>query len=445
MSGVATPGGEGASRITLTGVFIWAIAAFFFLYEFFLRTFLGSLEPQIMKSLQLNATTFSIIGSCYYLTYGLMQIPVGMVVDRFGVKATMVLASIVCGISALLFGAAQGFGMALAARMIMGFGSSFAFIALLVIAREWFPRKNFGLFAGISQLIGTIGPILAGGPLIIFLKNEGLDWRELVSSLGGVGFGIAVMSFLFVRLPKAGRAGHFRVLQAPFSLKEQIRLLLTNGQAWLVATYSALIYTAIATLGAIWGTRVLIAKGLDQEHAGDAVSILWVGYALGCPIAGFISDQIKRRQAVMVALGLLATLATAALWLSGDDSFAFFAMLFFVIGLSGGAQNVGFATIVEKVNERLSATSMGLNNGLMLLFDTVNPIIFGLLVTLTLQDKNSDDFTSKNFDWALAYLPALCLIATAISFFLIRETYCKPQKGVTLVGQTPGPGPDAGA
>ncbi len=431
--GVAVGPGGGTDRIRAVGIFIWAIAAGFFLYEFFLRTFFGSLEPQIIKSLQLNAATFSLLGSCYYLTYGLMQIPVGIIVDRFGVKATTVFAASVCGLSALLFAAAQNFAMGLAARLLMGFGSSFAFIILLVIARDWFPRKNFGLFAGLSQFIGTLGPILAGGPLVLMITKEHIDWRVIISALGFVGFGIAVLGLLFVRGRKSDNPEEIRFLLPKMQVGTQVKALLKNRQAWFVALYSALIYTSIATLGAIWGTRVLIAKGLTQETAGDAVSILWIGYAVGCPLAGFLSDSLRRRKAVLIGMAVLAFGSTASLRFFESGDLLLFGTIFFVIGFAGGAQNVGFATIVEKVTDRLSATSMGLNNGLMLLFDTVNPVIFGLLVTMTLQNKDSDDFKAENFDWALTYIPGLCLVAVAVSVFLIRETYCKPQQDVILL------------
>jgi MFS family permease len=434
----AGPGGGGTDRIRAVGVFVWAIAAAFFLYEFFLRTFFGSLEPQIMKSLQLNAATFSVLGSCYYLTYGLMQIPVGIVVDRFGVKATTVFAASVCGASALLFAAAQGFALGLAARLLMGFGSSFAFIILLVIAREWFPRKNFGLFAGLSQFVGTLGPILAGGPLVLVITREHVDWRVIISGLGFAGFVIAVLGLLFVRGRKSDDPDRLRLLLPRLGVGQQVKMLLKNRQAWFVALYSALIYTSIATLGAIWGTRVLIAKGLTQETAGDAVSVLWIGYAVGCPLAGFLSDTLRRRRSVLVGMALLAFLATGSLRIFEEGGLPLFGTIFFVIGFAGGAQNVGFATIVEKVTDRLSATSMGLNNGLMLLFDTVNPVIFGLLVTITLKNKDTENFTAENFDWALAYIPGLCLVALLVSVFLIRETYCKPQQDVVLLDPSGG-------
>ncbi len=443
MSGVAIKGsGGGADRIRLIGIFIWAIAALFFLYEFFLRTFLGSLSPQIIKDLHLNAETFSLIGSCYYLTYGLMQIPVGIITDKFGVKLTMVFASAVCGVSAILFAMADSFALGLAGRLLMGFGSSFAFICLLVIAREWFPRKYFGFFAGMSQLVGTLGPILAGGPLIYFLKKEGIDWRTMITALGFCGFGIMVLSLIFVRGKKSDQPGEFRVLTPPMKISFQLGMLVRNKQAWFVAIYSALMYTSIATLGAIWGTRVLIAKGLTQNTAADAISVLWVGYAIGCPVAGLISDRMRRRKSTLTFLAVLALTATLLLRVIDSGSFFTFAVIFFFIGFAGGAQNVGFATIVEKVTDRLSATSMGLNNGLMLLFDTANPVIFGFLVTLTLANKNSDNFASNNFDLALTYIPALCLLAMFISLFCIRETYCKSQQDIILVDPNARPNED---
>jgi len=433
MSGAVTTGGSGGTdRIRLVGVFIWAIAACFFLYEFFLRTVLASVQTPVMESLGLNAETFSILGSCYYLTYGLMQIPVGIIVDRIGVKLTMVFSTAICAGSALLFASADGFAVGLTARMLMGFGSSFAFITLLVIVREWFPRKYFGFFAGLSQFVGTLGPILAGGPLVDLLESANVTWRTVIAVSGFLGFSLTLLSLFFVRGRKPDNPDALRLLAPRIPLKTQIISLLSNRQAWFVALYSALIYTAIATLGAMWGENVLKAKGLSERLAGDAASVLWIGYAVGCPAAGLISDLLKRRKAVIIGLAVLAFVATLSLQIFDSGGFLLFGTIFFMIGFAGGAQNVGFAMIVEKVSDHLSATAMGLNNGLMLLFDTVNPIIFGFLVTITLKNKNATVFDSENFTYALTYIPILCLAALLVSIFCLKETYCKPQHGVIL-------------
>ena len=433
MSGAVSSGGIGGTdRIRLVGLWIWAIAAGFFLYEFFLRTVLSSVQTPVMQSLHLDAETFSILGSCYYLTYGLMQIPVGIIVDRLGVKLTMVFSTAICAGSALLFASANDFWVGLSARMLMGFGSSFAFITLLVIVREWFPRKYFGFFAGLSQFVGTLGPILAGGPLVALLEDADMTWRTVIAFSGVMGFSLTVLSLFFVRGRKPENPDALRLLSPKIPLKQQISSLLTNRQAWFVAIYSALIYTAIATLGAMWGENVLKAKGLSDRLAGDAASVLWIGYAVGCPVSGLISDVLKRRKIVIIALAIIAFVATLSLQIIDGAGFIVYATIFFLIGFAGGAQNVGFAMIVEKVAEHLSATAMGLNNGLMLLFDTVNPILFGFLVTLTLKDKSSTVFNADNFTYALTYIPILCLIALFVSIFCLKETYCKPQHGVLM-------------
>ena len=112
------------SPISTLGLIIWGLAALFFLYEFFLRTFVGSVAHQVIPDLKLNAETFAIIGSAYYVAYGVMQIPVGILADKFGVKILMVFATLVCVVSTFLFAHADGFSTAFISRLLMGFGSS---------------------------------------------------------------------------------------------------------------------------------------------------------------------------------------------------------------------------------------------------------------------------------------------------------------------------------
>lgn len=176
------------TKITFLGTFIWLIAAAFFMYEFFLRTFVGSLAHQIIPQLHLDLETFAIIGSAYYLAYALMQVPTGLLIDRFGVKKIMIIATATCAVSGILFSLSDGFFMAFISRVLMGIGSSFAFICLLVIAYNCFPKKNFGFFAGASQFFGTMGPILAGGPLVYILSKHHGDWRTLIFSVGIFGY-----------------------------------------------------------------------------------------------------------------------------------------------------------------------------------------------------------------------------------------------------------------
>ena len=137
---------EKTEKITILGSFIWLVATLFFLYEFFLRTFVGTLAYQIISELHLSLEEFSLLGTAYFISYSLMQIPVGILCEKFGVKKIAVIAAFICALSIFLFANSTTFEMAFFSRLIMGFGSSFAFICLLVVTLDCFPRKYFGFF-----------------------------------------------------------------------------------------------------------------------------------------------------------------------------------------------------------------------------------------------------------------------------------------------------------
>ena len=250
-------------KVALLGIFIWLIAALFFLYEFFLRTFVGSIAHQLIHDLQLSINQFTLIGSAYYLAYGLMQIPVGILADKFGVKKIMIFAMLMCALATFLFAHSHSFTEAFLGRLFMGFGSSFAFVCLLVIASNWFPKRFFGFFAGASQFIGTMGPVLAGGPLISWLVDSHTNWRFALSTVGTFGIVLAFLTFFFVKDKPKGAQNTVLFLSKNEPILLRLKRLLTTKQAWTIAVYSASIYVSIAVMAAVWGTDYLQAVGLS--------------------------------------------------------------------------------------------------------------------------------------------------------------------------------------
>jgi MFS family permease len=422
------PEDNNKSPISALGLIIWLLAAFFFLYEFFLRTFVGSVAHQVIPDLKLNVETFAIIGSAYYVAYGLMQIPVGILADKFGVKKIMIFATLVCAGATFLFAHSMGFLSAFASRLLMGFGSSFAFVCLLVIAVTWFPRKYFGFFAGASQFIGTTGPLLAGGPLVAFLAREHESWRVALSQIAGIGVVLAILILLIVRnKPRGGEQALVYLRQAE-PLKSSLLRLLKNSQAWAVAFYSATVYISIVLLGAIWGTEYLQARGLSQNTAADMVSLAWLGYAIGCPLFGALSDIAKRRKPTLIfcaIVGLICTIMITYLPLGGRHWV--YSILFFALGLAASGQNVGFATIAEHVSLSTRATALGLNNGMITLFGSIIPPLVSYFIYLS-TGPQSTGFVAKNFLLGFSLMPLFNLVALLIATFAIRETFCKPQK-----------------
>jgi MFS family permease len=420
-------------KIRVIGVFIWAIAAIFFLYEFFLRTFVGSIASQLIPDLHLNIHQFTFIGSAYYLAYGLMQMPVGVLADKFGVKKIMIFATMACALSTLLFAQAHSFTEALLGRFFMGFGSSFAFVCLLVIVSNWFPKRFFSFFAGISQFVGTMGPVLAGGPLVSWLKYSHINWRYALSSVGAFGIALSLLTFFFVKNKPKSKAGSLLFLAKREPITLRLKRLFKTKQAWVIAVYSAAVYVSIAVLAAVWGTDYLQSVGLTQSNSAYIISIAWIAYAIGCPGFGFLSDLTKRRKPYLILCAVLGLGSTMLMLYGHFTSKGAYEALFFTLGLAATGQNIGFAAIAEQSTPNIKASAIGLNNGLITLSGAVLPPIIGGLISFSSGSNNAQHVPLHSFVFGLSALPIVCLASLLVSVFLVKETYGKTQKGLTVL------------
>lgn len=422
------------SSISLLGFTIWLLAALFFLYEFFLRTFVGSVAHQIIPDLHLNAETFALIGSAYYVAYGLMQLPVGILADKFGVKWIMIFATLVCAIATFLFAHADNFSTAIVSRLLMGFGSSFAFVCLLMIAATWFPREHFGFFAGASQFIGTMGPLLAAGPLVAFLAASHSSWRVTLSQIGMLGIILAVLILLIVKNKPRGEKPTLIYLNKLENIYLKLLMLLRNKQAWCIALYSAMVYVSIALLGAIWGTYYLQACGLSQTSAADIISLAWLGYAIGCPIIGALSDLARRRKPYLIFCSMIGFIVTACITYLPLHSVWLYGVLFFGLGIAAAGQNIGFAIISEHTGFSTRATALGLNNCLITSFGAFVPPLASVFINIAAR-QHGGDFQSQDFILGFSIMPLVNGLALFISVFLIKETFCKPQKEFIILNK----------
>src|SRR5690606_26311182 len=172
----------------------------------------------------------------FLFTYGLMQIPVGLIVDRYGLKKSLAFAVTICALTAVLFSFTYQFKLAVLIRMFMGLGASFGFVCLLVAVYDWMPKKYYGLFIGLSQFIGTMGPMLAAGPLNALATKGNIDWRTVLLTLGLFGSILLFLVILFVR-NNENNLGSFRVVKKPETILSSISKPAKQPQVWLIACY----------------------------------------------------------------------------------------------------------------------------------------------------------------------------------------------------------------
>ena len=419
--------------IPAKGFFIWGICALFFLYEFFLRTAIGTYQHPVMQDLHLSAFEFSLFSTTVFLfIYGIMQLPAGLIVDNIGLKKSLLIGSTCCVIAAFGLAHAHHYPLAIAYRILMGFGASFGFICLLIAVYDWLPHRYNALFIGLSQFIGTLGPMIAAGPLSSVANAPGANWHHLFLFLGISGLLLVILIFLFVE-NNVQRTGNALIVYKPEKISTGITRLFARIQPWWVAILSASLYFPIEYLSENEGRTFLGLKGIMLQDASYMITLAWIGYAIGCPLLGFFSDMLEKRKSILQLSAILAVVSIVMMLYSPYRTHM--QVAFFMLGISASGQSVGFATIAEQFHKKSVAIGFGLNNAMITTTSAISAPIIGLLLDHTHQ--NNAPLSLTNYLHVFNSLIMIAGIALLTAFFLIKETYCKSAVELTFLKKSP--------
>lgn len=416
------------NQLKAKGFLVWGICALFFLYEFLLRTVIGTYQHPVMQDLNLTTFQFSLLSTTiFFVIYGAMQIPAGIIVDNIGLKKSLIIASLICTISSIGFAYSYSYPLAIVYRMLMGFGASFGFICLLISVHDWMPHKYSAIFIGLSQFIGTLGPMAAAGPLDSMSESMSINWRFVFLCLGGAGLILTILIVLFVENNKQ-KSGKYTILNKPEKILTSILKLFSRIQPLYIALLSASLYFTVEYLSENEGRAFLALKGISITSASYMITIAWIGYAIGCPLLGFLSDFFERRKIIMKISALLGL--AAILMILYAPSKQCLQAAFFMLGISASGQSIGFAVIAEQFKKQFVAVGFGLNNAMITVVSAINAPLIGLLLDHT---KKGVSVSLNEYLSVFNILIVIAVIAVIISTFFLKETYCKSTVEFTVL------------
>ena len=412
----------------LLPVIIYALAASFYLYEFMLQIAPAVMTHELMCDLRVDAAGLGIVSAFFYYAYTPMQLPAGLFYDRFGPRVLITCATLICALGTLLFAITTSSFTAALGRFLTGIGSAFAFIGILVLVANWFPARYFALFAGITQLMGSIGAIAGETPLALAVEHFG--WQDTLLAAAGIGFILALSIWLIVRDSPARKTAVHAMPTSSIWLT--LKRVLGKGQTWPVAIYSFTIWAPVTIFAALWAVPYLMARfAIPSATAASAVIMVWIGIGIGSPFVGWLSDKIERRVlplGLCAVLGLLATLAL--LYLPKLSPGAIYILLF-LFGFAAGGQSLIFA-VVKDINPRdIVGTAIGFNNMCVVAGGAVFQPLVGFVLHKVWQGQLKDgvpDYAVQDYQHALLLLPLCFLTAWLICWFGLRETHCQPQE-----------------
>lgn len=397
----------------------WATGALFFFYAFVLRVAPSVMVEEMMRDFAVGAAAIGNLSAFYFYSYSGLQIPIGMLIDRFGPRRLMTAAGLGCATGCVLLATASDFWTAAAGRFLIGAAAGFSFVGAMAVAGQWFQPHRFALLSGIAMGLGMAGGVFGQAPLRFLV--EATDWRQsmLLLALGGVM--IAAASWAFVRDRRRGTGGLAAVLGG-------LGRVLRQRQTWLIAVAGLGTTGPLLGFAGLWGVPHLVAAyGIERAHAASITSLLFVGWGVGAVFFGWFSDRIGRRKLPFIAgLAICAGSIAALVWLP-DLPLAAVMALCVACGFGGSSQIVGFAAARESNDVALAGTAIGFVNGVVTGAGALYQPLLGWL--LDLQWSGGMAAGARVYD-AAAYRNALTvLVAGAVVGLLctlmVRETWCR--------------------
>lgn len=376
-----------------------------------------------MAAFNTDAGKIGAISAIYFYIYAPMQLPVGLLMDRFGARKLLSMAAVVCGIGGIIFGVALNLEILSAGRLLMGLGSSFAFVGLLYITSHWFPHSQMSLLIGIANSVSMIGAVAGEGPISIL--ETVIGWRYTMILIGGIGILLGIFIFLVVRQAPSGsikKGKKINLYEAWNSLKG----VLAHPFSWLNAAIAMLLYTPTVAFAALWGVPFLMHNhGMDRDLAGFASSSIYIGWILGGPLIGHLSDYFQRRRPFLKVGSLLGGLALAPVILLTNLPPVLIFVLFILVGIFSATELLNFSYAIDLHSNKATGSAVAFTNFVTMLGGAVfQPLVGWLLDLFWSGGFNGKIKTYSHADYKLAMIcfPISFFIAFLLSFFLKEKS-----------------------
>lgn len=396
--------------------------ALFLCFEMALQVSPGVMAKNLMQDLDISTLGLGLMSGCYFITYAIMQIPSGLMYDRANFRILVTAAILLCSIGTLLFGCINSLLLGIIARLFMGFGSAFAFLAVLTVAARYFPAKYFAMLTGFAQLLAAVGGM--GGNLPIAWLVDHFGWRETLWSLATIGFILASLVWCVVRKPRHPLNDHTPSLPVSTALKT----IITNPQTWTVAAYAFCNWAPVTAFSALWGVPFLMAAhGFDVTTASLLIALTWLGIGIASPIIGGLSDHFGRRKPLLVLCSLVGLIGISLVIYWPTAPMPCLILFLLLAGMGSSGQILSFAVIKDFTPATHNTTAIGFNNMAVVASGfLVQPFIGHMLNrNQTLPHLANASTSLSLYQSALWLLPLFFGLCILISAFLIQETYCQ--------------------
>jgi sugar phosphate permease len=408
---------------------IWVVAASFYSYEFFVRVSPSVMVADLMRNFRVDAEAIGTLSALYYYAYAMLQIPVGAMLDNYGIRRLLFFAALSVALGNVLLAATHKFWVAEISRVLMGVGSAFSFVGCLKLAANWFPQRQFAFLVGLTNMVGVLGAIGAEAPLAYAFHRFG--WHMTLWSMGIIGSLLALLISLVIRdnpqfigclacCPKKSTQEH--------DFWEGFKYIIRCRRNWLVALYGGLMVAPVSAFTELWSVPFFTqVHHFSNIAAAGLSSLMFLGIAVGGPVHTYLSGKIHRRKPILWVGTIGALVCLSFLLYVNFTSIVLAEVTLFLFGFFISSMLLVFALNVEMHATWANGIVIGFTNTFVMLGGTVFQPLVGLVLDQLWQGEmqgNVQVFSAHAYRIALS-LTILSLVGALCVLKFIRETYCQ--------------------
>lgn len=351
---------------------IWSILTFSFILVLFLRMSTAVISDNLSNELGFNSVQISNIASMALYAYAIMQIPSGLLIDKYGPRVVSSVGIIIASAGSIIFGFIQTPILAYISRIMVGAGTSVILLSMFKIQGNWFRKEEFASATSKFSFIGNLGSVLATFPLVFL--NEMIGWRSSFILIGIIGVIVGISIYLVVRNKPEDRGFESINLEESCAEKYQEKINIIEGlisvfknkATWYNSVIMFSLVGVSTAFTSLWGVSYITdVYGVSKSVAAFIVSFFTYGFVLGSIIMDILFSKVKGSKFKIIKIGAIINLI---IWIfivivcGVKPPIIILPVAFFIIGSVNMSHLQAFNDVKYKNSQRYSGLSTSIVN-----------------------------------------------------------------------------------
>jgi MFS family permease len=336
-------------------VIAWLCCTVFYFLEYAIRSAPAVMIPELAQNFGVSTLGVSTIVGVYYYTYAATSLVAGVLLDHYGAKYVIPAGTFILACGCVLFALPHPLAGDIG-RLMQGAGSAFAFTGAVYLAAHGLPAQRLATAIGVTQCLGMLGGSagqIVVGPLIKGVMTVSAFWY-----LSGLVV-LVVALFLVMITPKEQRLEN--TASSASSILQPYKVVFSNPQSYLCGVIAGLLFAPTTILDFVWGVRYLQEDSyFPYRSAVFAVSMVPLGWVIGCPLLGWVADHWRRRKPAL-AIGA-SVMLICILQLTFLPTLAPTWVTLLTFGIGSGAAMIPYSIIKEVNPDRVKGSATGAMN-----------------------------------------------------------------------------------